>query len=145
MKTLRLYITLVLVSLVTVAFAVTLPAHSFYGANELYAENQDVVETDAGTKFGKINIRLATDNSSWGNDCWSQSYEDKYKCQDCCGEKLDAAEEAEGPSEATDVLFDSCMKTCDATSLPLGSTLWLLPFILGHGIYKRYNNKKVDC
>ena len=145
MKTLRLYISLVLVSVASVAFAVMLPSHSFYGANELYAENQDVVETDAGTRFGRINIRLATENSTWGSDCWSQSYEDRYKCQDCCGEKLDAAEEAEGPSEATDVLFDSCMETCDATSLPLGSTLWLLPFILGHGIYKRYNNKKVDC
>ena len=142
MNTLRLYITLVLVSLFTAAFAVILPSHSFYGANELYAENQDVVETDAGTKFGKINIRLATDNSSWGNDCWSQSYEDKYKCQDCCGEKLDAAEEAEGPSEATDVLYDSCMKTCDATSLPLGSALWLLPFALAYGIVKRYRKQQ---
>ena len=142
MKILRLYTLFLLVSIASVAFAVTLPSHSFYGANELYAENQDVVETDAGTKFGKINIRLATDNSSWGNECWGESYEDKYKCQDCCGEKLDAAEEAAGSSEATDVLYDSCMKTCDATSLPLGSALWLLPFALAYGIVKRYRKQQ---
>ena len=145
MKTLRLYTIFLLLSVSSVAFAVMLPSQPYYAANELYGINEDIVETEAGTKIRNINMSLKTGNSQWGDECWSESFEDRYKCQDCCGEKLDAAEEAEGPSEATDVLFDSCMETCDATSLPLGSTLCLLPFILGHGIYKRYNNKKVDC
>ena len=142
MKTLRLYTIFLLLSVASVAFAVMLPSQSYYAANELYGINEDIVETEAGTKIRNINMSLKTGNSQWGNECWSESFEDRYKCQDCCGEKLDAAEEAEGPSEATDVLYDTCMETCNATSLPLGSVLCILPFALVYGVLKRYKKNK---
>lgn len=144
MKTLRLYTLFLLVSVASVALAVTLPSHSFYGANRLYDMNEDVVETEAGTTFSRINLRLSTENSAWGDKCWNEASGDVYKCQDCCGLSLESAEEKSGQSEANDALFDACMDICDATSLPLGSALWLLPFAFAYGIYRRYKSKKVD-
>ena len=142
MKALRLYIVFLLVSLTSVAFAVTLPTYSFFGANELYEEGRDEIEYEVGTKVKGINYLLESNNEAWGNTCWDRSLGEQAKCQDCCDESL----AADGYSDAGEVLYDSCIKICGGgPSLPLGSTLWLLPFILGYGIYKRYNNKKVDC
>ena len=142
MKALRLYIVFLLVSLTSVALAVTLPTYSFFGANELYEEGRDEIEYEVGTKVKGINYLLESNNEAWGNTCWDRSLGEQAKCQDCCDESW----AADGYSDAGEVLYDSCMKICGGgPSLPLGSTLWLLPFILGYGIYKRYNNKKVDC
>lgn len=71
MKTLRLYIVFLLVSFTSVAFAVTLPTYSFFGANELYATNEDKVEISVGTKIGGINMLLEANNESWGTSCTS--------------------------------------------------------------------------
>lgn len=141
MYKLRLYIVFLLVGIASVIFAVTLPTHSFYGANELYSVNQDEILTDAGTRFLGINSRLLTENSSWGNECMGESNGDVYKCQDCCGIRLDKAEEKDGSSEATDVLYDTCMEICEASSLPLGSALWLLPFAV---VYTCIRMRKVE-
>lgn len=140
MKTLRLNILFLLLAVASVAFAVNLPTYSFFGANELYAENEDIVEISVGTKIGGINMLLEANNESWGNSCTSV-YQEQGECQDCCG----ASWAADGYSDAGEVLYYSCMKMCGGgPSLPLGSALWLLPFAFAYGIYKRYNNKKVD-
>lgn len=142
MKTIKLFILLVLLSVSASALAVTLPPYSFFGANELYEEGQDEIEYEVGTRVKGINYVLTTNNEAWGNTCWDRSLGEQAKCQDCCDESW----AAEGYSDAGEVLYDSCIKICGGgPSLPLGSTLWLLPFILGYGMYKRYNNKKVDC
>ena len=138
MKTLRLYIVFLLVSFSSVAFAVTLPTYSFFGANELYATNEDKVEISVGTKIGGINMLLEANNESWGKTCTSV-YQEQGECQDCCG----ASWAADNYSDAGEVLYDTCMKMCGGgPSLPLGSTLWLLPFILGYGIYKKVRTSK---
>lgn len=141
MKALRLYIVFLLVSLTSVAFAVTLPTYSFFGANELYEEGRDEIEYEVGTKVKGINYLLESNNEAWGNTCWDRSLGEQAKCQDCCDESW----AADGYSDAGEVLYDSCMKICGGgPSLPLGSALWLLPFAFAYGLYKRYNNKKVD-
>ena len=141
MKALRLYIVFLLVSFTSVAFAVTLPTYSFFGANELYEEGRDEIEYEVGTKVKGINYLLESNNEAWGNTCWDRSLGEQAKCQDCCDESW----AADGYSDAGEVLYDSCMKICGGgPSLPLGSALWLLPFAFAYGLYKRYNNKKVD-
>ena len=141
MKTLRLYIVFLLVSLTSVAFAIKLPTYSFFGANELYAENEDKVEISVGTKIGGINMLLEANNESWGNSCTSV-YQEQGECQDCCG----ASWAATGYADEDEVLYDTCIKMCGGgPSLPLGSALWLLPFAFAYGFHKRYNNKKADC
>ncbi len=142
MKTIKLFILLVLLSVSASALAVTLPTYSFFGANELYEEGMDEIEYEVGTRVKGINYLLESNNEAWGNTCWDRSLGEQAKCQDCCDESW----AADGYSDAGEVLYDSCIKICGGgPSLPLGSTLWLLPFILGYGMYKRYNNKKVDC
>lgn len=141
MKILKLFILLVLLTVGGAAFAVTLPPFSFFGANELYEEGMDEIEYEVGTKVKGINYLLEENNESWGNSCTSV-YQEQGECQDCC----DASWAADQYRDASEVLYDTCIKMCGGgPSLPLGSTLWLLPFILGYGIFKRYNNKKVDC
>ena len=139
---LRLYILVLLLSLVTAVFAVTLPSLPFSFANELYEEGMDEIEYEVGTKVKGINYLLEENNESWGNSCSKGGLAEQAECQDCC----DASWAATGYSDEGEVLYDTCIKMCGGgPSLPLGSTLWLLPFILGYGIFKRYNNKKVDC
>ena len=142
MKAIKLFILLVLLSFGATALAVTLPTYSFFGANELYEEGRDEIEYEVGTKVKGINYLLESNNEAWGNTCWDRSLGEQAKCQDCCDESW----AAEGYSDAGEVLYDSCMKICGGgPSLPLGSALWLLPFAFAYGLYKRYNNKKVDC
>ena len=139
MKTLKLYIVFLLVSLSSVAFAVTLPTYSFFGANELYEENEDVVEISEGTKIGGINLRLSGDNEEWGIQCYKGGHAEQGECQDCC----DASWAAEGYTDAGEELYNTCIKMCGGgPSLPLGSVLCLLPFALGYGIVKRYRKEK---
>ena len=141
MKTIKLFILLVLLSFGATALAVTLPTYSFFGANELYEEGRDEIEYEVGTKVKGINYLLESNNEAWGNTCWDRSFGEQAKCQDCCDESW----AADGYSDAGEVLYDSCMKICGGgPSLPLGSALWLLPFAFAYGLYKRYNNKKVD-
>ena len=142
MKILKLFILLVLLTVGGAAFAVTLPPFSFFGANELYEEGMDEIEYEVGTKVKGINYLLEENNESWGNSCSKGGLAEQAECQDCCG----ASWAADNYSDAGEVLYDTCMKMCGGgPSLPLGSVLCLLPFALGYGIYKRYNNKKVDC
>ena len=141
MKAIKLFILLVLLSFGATALAVTLPTYSFFGANELYEEGRDEIEYEVGTKVKGINYLLESNNEAWGNTWWDRSLGEQAKCQDCCDESW----AADGYSDAGEVLYDSCMKICGGgPSLPLGSTLWLLPFAFAYGLYKRYNNKKVD-
>ena len=141
MKALRLYIVFLLVSLTSVAFAVTLPTYSFFGANELYEEGRDEIEYEVGTKVKGINYLLESNNEAWGNTCWDRSLGEQAKCQDCCDESW----AADGYSDAGEVLYDSCMKICGGgPSLPLGSALWLLPFAFAYGFYKKYKKSKQE-
>ena len=141
MKALRLYIVFLLVSLTSVAFAVTLPTYSFFGANELYEEGRDEIEYEVGTKVKGINYLLESNNEAWGNTCWDRSLGEQAKCQDCCDESW----AADGYSDAGEVLYDSCMKICGGgPSLPLGSVLCLLPFALGYAGYKKYKHSKQE-
>ncbi len=141
MKTLRLNILFLLLAVASVAFAVNLPTYSFFGANELYAENEDMVEISEGTTIAGINMRLQTDNEAWGSSCSKGGLAEQAECQDCC----DASWAADQYRDASEVLYDTCMKMCGGgPSLPLGSALWLLPFAFAYGLYKRYSNKKVD-
>lgn len=141
MKTLRLNILFLLLAVASVAFAVNLPTYSFFGANELYAENEDMVEISEGTTIAGINMRLQTNNEEWGSSCSKGGLAEQAECQDCC----DASWAATSYADEDEVLYDTCIKMCGGgPSLPLGSALWLLPFAFAYGIYKRYNNKKAD-
>ena len=141
MKTLKLYIVFLLVSLSSVAFAVTLPTYSFFGANELYEENEDVVEISEGTKIGGINLRLSGDNEAWGTQCYKGGHAEQGECQDCC----DASWAAEGYTDAGEELYNTCIKMCGGgPSLPLGSALWLLPFAFAYAGYKKYKKSKQE-
>ena len=141
MKALRLYIVFLLVSFTSVAFAVTLPTYSFFGANELYEEGRDEIEYEVGTKVKGINYLLESNNEAWGNTCWDRSLGEQAKCQDCCDESW----AADGYSDAGEVLYDSCMKICGGgPSLPLGSVLCLLPFAFAYAGYKKYKKSKQE-
>lgn len=138
MKIIKLSILLVLLNTVGVAFAVTLPPYSFFGANELYEEGQDEIEYEVGTKVKGINYLLESNNEAWGNTCWDRSFGEQAKCQDCCDESW----AADGYSDAGEVLYDSCMKICGGgPSLPLGSALWLLPFAIAYGYIKKVRRR----
>ena len=141
MKTLRLYIVFLLVSVTSVTFAVTLPAYSFFGANELYAENQDNVEISAGTKISNINMLLASVNEQWGEQCVEKSLGEQGACQDCCKDFLYDSGNIYDISNLPS--YGACIKVCGGgASLPLGSALCLLPFALAYGIVKRYRKEK---
>jgi hypothetical protein len=144
MKNLRLYILFVLASVTFESFAIKLPSHSFFGANELYADSFDNIEYSAGTQIGNINILLENSNDDWGVECLKEG--ENGACLDCCQASLDNVPEDEQNAD-TYILYNTCRETCgDNESLaPLGSALWLLPFAFAYGFYKRYNNKKADC
>ena len=126
---------LVLLSIATTAFAVNLPTYSFFGANELYAENEDIVEFSEGTTIAGINMRLQTNNEEWGTSCSKGGTAEQGECQDCC----DASWAATNYADADEVLYDTCIKMCGGgPSLPLGSTLWLLPFVFAYAGVKKY-------
>lgn len=142
MRTIKLFILLVLLNTVGVAFAVTLPPDPFFGANELYEEGQDEIEYEVGTRVRGINYILTINNETWGNTCWNESFGESGKCQTCC----DASWAARGYLDEDEVLYNTCLDICKGgPSLPLGSALWLLPFAFAYGFYKRYKNKKADC
>lgn len=138
MKIIKLFILLVLLNTVGVAFAVTLPSYSFFGANELYEEGQDEIEYEVGTKVKGINYVLTTNNEAWGNTCWNESFGESGKCQDCCDRSwadTDYADEDE-------VLYYACLDICKGgPSLPLGSALWLLPFAIAYGYIKKVRRR----
>lgn len=138
MKIIKLFILLVLLNTVGVAFAVNLPSYSFFGANELYDEGQDEIEYEVGTKVKGINYVLTTNNEAWGNTCWNESFGESGKCQDCCDRSwadTDYADEDE-------VLYYACLDICKGgPSLPLGSALWLLPFAIAYGYIKKVRRR----
>ena len=142
MKNLSLYILFVLASFTFESFAIKLPSHSFFGANELYADSFDNIEYSAGTQISNINILLESVNSTWGDQCVQRSQGDTDDCTQCCGEYLDAQDDAD---ESTVTLFNTCRSMCgDSESLaPLGSTLWLLLFVFAYAGVKVYSGKKV--
>lgn len=126
MKKLKSYILLFCIGHTSVCTAVTLPSSSFYGANELYTENNGEIEYVVGTKIRGINYILSAVNSSWGDECKADSFGDEGACQDCCGEYLDKSAGGSGDI----ILYNTCMDICGGNPLPLGSALWLMPFIL---------------
>lgn len=142
MKNLRLYILLVLASVTFESFAIKLPSHSFFGANELYSDSFDNIEYSAGTQISNINILLEGVNSQWGDICTERSMGDKDDCTQCCGEFSDAQENED---ESTFTLFNTCMSRCgvEESLAPLGSTLWLLLFVFAYAGVKVYSGKKV--
>ncbi len=144
MKLLNLYIIILLASVTSVAYAIKLPSYAFFGANELYVENEDFIEYSAGTQIGNINMLLENVNDDWGVECLKEG--ENGACLDCCQATLDNIPEDEQNAD-TYILYNTCRQTCgDNESLaPLGSVLWLLPFAFAYGFYKRYNNKKADC
>ena len=136
---LRLYILVLLLSLVTAVFAVTLPSLPFSFANELYEDSNDNISMHLGVRITNVNIQLQTGNNPWGQECTAKG--EQGACQDCCTEKL----LVEGSSPDNMIYFKYCMLACGGESLaPLGSALWLLPFAFAYGFYKRYKSKKVD-
>jgi hypothetical protein len=142
MKLLSLYIIILLASVTSVAYAIKLPSYAFYGANELYVENEDFIEYSAGTQIGNINMLLETTNDDWGEVCVDQANGDNDACLECCAESLDNVPEED---DNTFILFNTCRSMCgDSESLaPVGSTLWLLLFVFAYAGVKVYSGKKV--
>lgn len=143
MKNLRLYILFVLASFTFESFAIKLPSHSFFGANELYADSFDNIEYSAGTQISNINMLLENVNSTWGDICIESSMGDTDDCTRCCGELSDE-QEVQDASSIT--LFNTCMSMCKVgeSLAPVGSTLWLLPFIIVYTAVKRVRTKKLE-
>ena len=140
MKNIKTYLILLLTSSTSVSYGVTLPSHSFFGANELYEEGHDYVEYSVGTQILNINILISEINSAWGDACLANSLGEEGKCQDCCDETWKLA----GYKEEDEVSYDTCMKMCGGTSLPLGSTLWLLPFVFAYAGVKKYRKAQMN-
>lgn len=138
---LRLYILVLLLSLVTAVFAVTLPSLPFSFANELYEDSNDDISMHLGVRITNVNIQLQTGNNPWGQECTAKG--EQGACQDCC--KLQLLDE--GVSQDNLIYYKYCMEACGGgeSLTPLGSALWLLPFAFAYGFYKRYKNKKADC
>ena len=136
----RLYILVLLLSLVTAIFAVTLPGSPFSFANELYDDANDDISMQLGVKIANVNVQLQTNNNLWGPECTAKG--EQGACQDCCTEKL----LSEGYSKDNMIYFKYCMEACGGgeSLTPLGSALWLLPFAFAYGFYRRYKSKKVD-
>ena len=137
MKNIKTYLLLLFVSFASASYAVFYPTSSFFGANEEYAENHDQIEYSIGTQVRNINMIISTVNSAWGDACTNNGSGnvDQATCQDCCA----ASWENEGYTDAGEVLYNSCMKMCGGgPSLPLGSTLWLLPFVFAYAGIKKY-------
>ena len=137
---LRLYILVLLLSLVTAIFAVTLPGSPFSFANELYDDANDDITMQLGVKIANVNVQLQTNNNLWGPECTAKG--EQGACQDCCKNKL----LDEGYSKDNMIYFKYCMEACGGgeSLTPLGSALWLLPFAFAYGFYRRYKSKKVD-
>lgn len=141
MKNIKTYLILLLTSSTSVSYGVTLPSHPFFGANELYEEGHDYVEYSVGTKVRNINMIISTVNTKWGDICNEGGNAEQGKCQDCC----DASWAATDYADADEVLYDTCIKMCGGgPSLPLGSVLWLLPFVLVYAAFKRFRTNKQE-
>lgn len=138
---LRLYISLLFLSLFSAIFAVTLPSSPFSSANELYEDGQDNISMLSGVSIGRINIQLQTENNPWGQECAGRG--NTGACQDCCGEML----LEKGTEIETLIYHQYCLESCDSGSenpslAPLGSTLWFLPFILVYAGIKRISIRR---
>lgn len=138
---LRLYISLLFLSLFSAIFAVTLPSSPFSSANELYENGKDNISMLSGVSIGRINIQLQTDNNPWGQECAARG--NSAACQDCCGEMLLES----GTTIETLIYHQYCLESCDSGSenpslAPLGTTLWLLPFILVYAGIKRISIRR---
>lgn len=136
---LRLYISLLFLSLFSAIFAVTLPSSPFSSANELYENGQDNISMLSGVSIGRINIQLQTENNPWGQECAARG--NSGACEDCCKDML----LEKGTTTETLINYDYCLQSCgnDNPSLaPLGSTLWLLPFILVYAGIKRISIRR---
>ena len=138
---LRLYISLLFLSLFSAIFAVTLPSSPFSSANELYEDGQDNISMLSGVSIGRINIQLQTDNNPWGQECAGRG--NTGACQEWCGERL----LEKGTKIETLIYHQYCLESCDSGSenpslAPLGSTLWLLPFILVYAGIKRISIRR---
>ena len=141
MKNIKTYLTLLLSSAASMLYAVTLPQAPFGGGYDLYDENHDYVQYSVGTEIRNINVIISTVNDSWGESCLETSFGDKSKCADCCGDTW----VLEGERDEDEIKYDRCLEICkEGTSLPLGSTLWLLPFVLVYAAFKRYRTNKQE-
>ena len=140
MKNIKTSLILLLTSSTSVSYGVTLPSHPFFGANELYEEGHDYVEYSVGTQIRNVNILISEINSAWGDACLDKSLGEEDKCQDCCDETWNFA----GYKDEDEISYNTCMKICGGTSLPLGSTLWLIPFVLVYAVFKRFRTNKQE-
>lgn len=141
MKNIKTYLTLLLSSAASMLYAVTLPQAPFGGGYDLYDENHDYVQYSVGTEIRNINVIISTVNDSWGESCLETSFGDKSKCADCCGITWESQE----GKEEDEIKYDRCLEICkEGTSLPLGSTLWLLPFVLVYAAFKRFRTNKQE-
>ena len=142
MKNIKTYLTLLLSFAASMLYAVTLPQAPFGGGYDLYDENHDYVQYSVGTEIRNINVIISTVNDSWGESCLETSFGDKSKCADCCGITWESQEVERAEDE---IKYDRCLEICkEGTSLPLGSTLWLLPFVLVYAAFKRYRTNKQE-
>ena len=138
----RLYVFILLVNITAVIFAINLPSFPFYGSNELYEENHDHIEFETGTQIKGINIVLENVAGEWGESCMEDALGDPYDCQQCCVDKWE--EFRNDPSYKAS--YTTCFNYCGGgESLPLGSTLWLLPFIIAYTAVKRVSSKKLEA
>lgn len=131
---LRLYISFLFLCLVTVVFAVTLPSSPFSFANELYDDSHDDISMQLGVRITNVNLQLQTNNNPWGPECTAKG--EQGACQDCC--KLQLLNE--GVSQDNLIYYKYCMEACGGgeSLTPLGSALWLLPFVFAYAGIKRY-------
>ena len=134
MKLIRFYAVLILLNVNVLSYAVYLPQNPYYSSNALYEEGFDEIEYEIGTKIRNINMIISTVQEEWGNHCLGVSFGEQGKCQDCCDNQW----AGEGYEDQYEDKYYTCINMCDGgQSLPLGSSLWLLPFVFAYGIYKR--------
>ena len=131
MKNRNLILSVLLWAVCSCLFAVTLPSSSYqFSLMSNGAENENIILGN-GTKY--IQIYTTSANANWGNECWEDSEGNEKLCLACCREKL-----YECTSGDCLVNNEECVGVChNGPSLPLGSSLLLLPFIAIYAVIRK--------
>lgn len=148
MKMYKWFIFLLLFSFSLSVGAVSLPTQSYSVYNELFEKDKDRVSMSYGTMFKGINLRIQTQNSSWGDECSEGGDVKGMDCRRCCRDHLEGLGD-ETAQEEYNKLEDACMAACEPDgNVPLGGApldipAWfILPLCALYGVVNRFRNKK---
>ncbi len=116
--------------LASVCMAVTLPRTSYQSSLIGGEAPSEGIVLGTGTSYKQIYL---TSSENWGNACWEESEGNERDCEDCCIKKLNACTSGNCLDQHVE-----CVNVChNGPSLPLGSSLLLLPFIAIYAVIRK--------